>query len=312
MNLIARDCLVGVTSPLEDLAGKVPCVPGVSPVRVGCVLTDRGALARVTSAIRQEHGRIVALTRREVLDATPGGRIAGLIYDMEPGDTTAVDLVRRVHAARPDWPMWLYHAPRAAVIEGVGHVASLRGVWATSQGTGPLHEKELRMHARRLVTSVPRVRLLYLLDKILRPLPAEVREFLGVVLQRLDGGEAKRFRIRNGTAGNRGNLRHLERLCVTATGLGPKRLFDHLLLVLLTFKALAFDVPLEHPAEQARLSRKDLDRLRHRILGTDAESAALEPRAQFEYALMALTKVCKAPPGAAGEIVQQVVRERLA
>jgi len=165
---------------------------------------------------------------------------------------------------------------------------------------------------RRLLTSVPRVRLLYLLDSVLRPLAVEAREFLEVGLERLDGGEAKRFRIRSGVAGRQGKLRHLERLCVTATGLGPKRLFDHLLLVFLTFKALAFDMPLDSAAEQAGLSRKDLDRLRRRILGLDADAASLEPRAQFEYAVIALTKVCKAPPEAAGEIVQQVVRERLA
>lgn len=138
------------------------------------------------------------------------------------------------------------------------------------------------------------------------------RVFLELALQRSDGGDASRFRVRNGTAGDRGTLRYLERVCRRATGLGPKRLFDHLLLVFLTFKALAFDVPLERAAEQASLSSKDLDRLRHRVLGSDADAAALGPRAQFEYALMALTKVCKAPPAAAEDIVQQVVRERSA
>jgi hypothetical protein len=260
--------------------------------------------------MQQERARAVALTRSQVVDGTAGGRIAGLVCDMEPGDVAAVDFVRGVHAARPDWPLWLYYAPRAAVIEAVAQVASLRGVWATPQGTGPLHEMEIRVHARHLVTSVPHVRLLYLLDPVLRRLPAEARAFLAAGLVCGDGSEAKRGRIRNGAAGNQAKLRHLERLCVAATGVGPKRLLDHLLLVFLTFKALAFEVPLKRAAEPAGLSPKDLHRLRHRVLGTDGEAAALEPRAQFEFALMAMAMVCKAPRQAVREIVRQVVREQ--
>ena len=297
---------------MKKLTGMEVPLPAVGLVKVGCTLADRAALAGVANATQQEHGCAVPLTRSEVLDAVVRRTITALVYDMEPGDRAAVEFVRQVHATRPDWPVWLYHTPRAAVIDAVAHVVSLPGVWATSQGMEPLPEQEIRMQVRRLVTSVPRVRLLYLLNSVLRPLPAEARQFLELALERSDGGDALRFKVRNGTTGNRGQLRHLERLCGRATGLGPKRLFDHLVLVFLAFKALASDVPLGRAAEQAGLSPKDLNRLGHRVLGADADVAALDPRAQFEYALVALAKVCKAPPAAAEDIVQQVVHERSA
>ncbi len=281
-------------------------------IEVACTLSDHVALRRVIDCIQHEGGHAVALAQAEVLDATAGRKVSALVYDMEPEDAPPPAFLRRVHAARPDWPIWLYHRRCVPVMEWVAEVGSLRSVWATAQLPGPEHETEIRVHVRRLLTSVPRVRLLHLLDSVLRPLPTEGRGFLEMGLERLDQGQAKRFRIRNGTAGNRGELRHLERVCLTATGLGPKRLFDRLLLVFLTFKTLAFDLPLDRAAEQVGLSSKDLDRLRCRVLGADADSAALEPRAQFEYALIALTRACKVPEQAARRIVQQVVRERLA
>lgn len=287
-------------------------MPNPGTVSVALTVSDQAALHRVADRILQERGRPVVLTPRQVLAVTEAAGVDALVYDMESGDSSAVDVVSRVHAARPDWPIWLYYPPHPSVAKGVAEVASLRGVWATAQAAGPEHDAEIRMHLRRLVTSVPRLRVLHLLDSVLRQLPADVREFLKVGLDRLDGGGAQRFRVRNGTADDRGKLRRLERLCVKATGLGPKRLLDHLLLVFLAFKVLAFDVLLERAAEQAGLSPRDLDRLRRRVLGTDAHAAALDPRAQFEYALIALAKVCQAPSEAVGDIVHQVVREQLA
>jgi hypothetical protein len=248
----------------------------------------------------------VALTPDQVLEI-PGARIDCFVYDMEPGGRSAVDLVHEVHAARPDLPIWLYFPRRPAVIEGVARVASWHGVWATPQGTGPLHDLEIRVHARCLVTSVPYVRLRTLLDPILRQVPAEMSDFLARGLRPTYWSEARRFKIRDGTAGDSATLRRLERVCVAATGSGPKRLFDHLLMVLLTFKALAFDAPLQRAAEQAGLSRKDLDRLRQRVLRTDGGSATVvDPRAQFAFAVMALADVCNAPRRAAHEVLRDV------
>jgi len=287
-------------------------MPRAGTVSVACTLSDHLAFRRVADCIRREGGRALASTRADVLAATAGGGVGALVYDLEPADASAADLVRQIHGARPDWPVWLYYAPRVGVIEAVADVASLRGVWATPQGIGSLHDGEIRPHIRRLVRSMPRVQLLHLLGSILRPLPTEVREYLEVSLEHRDHAGPRSFRVRNGAANLPAKLRHLERMCKAATGLGPKRLLDHLVLAFLTFKGLAFDIPVARAAEQAGLSLKDLDRLRHRVLATDAESVALEPRAQFEYALIALTMVCRAPREAAGEIVQQIVRERLA
>ena len=229
-----------------------------------------------------------------------------------PATRARWDFVRQVHAARPDWPVWLYYPARTAVIERVADLVSVRGVWATPQGIGPVHEREIRAHIRRLVTSVPRVRLLYLLDSILRPLPMEVRGYLEVSLTHRDHAGPRAFRVRDGAATAVGQLRHLERLCNAATLPGPKRLLDHLMLVFLTFKTLAFDVPLPRAAEQVGLSPKAVDRLRHGVLGAAAQWAELQPRAQFEFALMALAQACKAPQQAAEDIVERIVREHLA
>ncbi len=165
---------------------------------------------------------------------------------------------------------------------------------------------------RRLLDSVPRVRLLHFLDGVLRSLPAEVREFLELSLERRDHGESSRFRIRNGAGGFKNMIRHLERACHAATLPGPKRLLDHLMLVFVTFKRFAFDVPLTGAVEQAGLSAKAFDRLRHRVLGADTQWAELEPRAQFEFALMALAETCSVPRETATEIVEQVAGKRLA
>ncbi len=284
---------------------------GGAKIRVGCVLSDPETFARVREAVQLEGAEPLRVAKAQALEVTTRARIAALVYDMEPGDASAVEFVIRVHAARPDWPVWLYYRPRPAVIERVAEVAALPGIWSASQGSGDRHEAEIRAHVRRLVTAVPRVRLLHLLDSVLRPVPVEVRQFLEVSLaHRVHTGPAA-FRIRNGAANLSTNLRHLEKVCKSATDAGPKRLSDDLLLVFLTFKTLVFRVPLRTGAEHAGISSKDLDRLCRRVLGPDAEAAALEPRAQFEYALAALTKACRLPAEAADEIVQQVLREQV-
>jgi hypothetical protein len=295
---IERRCGVVVTQ--SSIAGTVS---------VACTLTDRLAFLRVAECLRQEGGHALAVSRSDVLTAAEAGMTAGLVYDLEPGDARAAEFVWKVQSARPDWPVWLYYPPRAAVIERVADVAALRGVWATQQGTGPLHEKEIRVHVRRLVTSVPRVRLLCLLDSVLRPLPAAVRQYLEAMLEHRDHAGPRAFRVRNGAANFPGTIRHLERLSRAATGLGPKRLLDRLMLVFLTFKTLVFDVPLLSAAEQAGLSSKTFDRLRHHALGPDARWAELEPRAQFEFALMALAKACRVPQHTAQEVMHKVALE---
>lgn len=157
-------------------------------VRVGCTLSNPVELGRIRNAIQHEGGSTSTLTRAGVLEAATAGRISALVYDMEPGDRSSADFVERVHAARPDWPVWLYYPSRVSVIERVTEVASLRGVWATPQQADPMHEAAIRAHVRRLLVSVPRVRLLRLMDSMLRPVPFAVRRFLELGLERRDQG----------------------------------------------------------------------------------------------------------------------------
>lgn len=285
-------------------------VPAEGQVTVVCAVADPVALAEVATAIQKEHGRSVPLTPAMLPDAMAAARIAGLVYDMELGGRGAVDVVRQVHAARRDWPVWLYYPPVAAVIERVAEVASLRGVWATPQAMGPLHEREIRANIRQLLASVPRVRLLYLLDSILRPLPGDVREYLEVSLAHRDYSAPWVFRVRDVAPSLRCGLRHLERVCQAATGMGPKRLLDRLMLVFLSFKVLAFEIPLRKAAEQAGLSSKAVDHLRHRAFGADARWAELQPDAQFELALIALAQACRVPENMAEEVLQRTIRQR--
>jgi hypothetical protein len=287
-------------------------VSRIHAVAVGCTLSDPHVVGRVRDGIQQEGGRALCLDQADVLDATASGRIAALVYDLEPGDAPAVDLVVQVHAARQDWPVWLYYVPRIEVIERLAELAHLRNIWATPQSIGPVQAAEIRAHSRRLLRSVPRIRLLRLLDSILQPLPAEVREFLEVSLARRDHAGPRAFRSRNGAASLPTTLRRLERVCCSATLPGPKRLLDNLMCVFLTFRTFAFDVPLSSAAEQAGLSSKALDDLRHRVLGAASGAAKADPRAQFELAVMALAKACNAPHWAAGELVDQIARDRVA
>jgi len=281
-------------------------------VEVGCTLSDPRVLARVSNGIALEGGHACCLGRGQVLEATGGTRVAALVYDMAPEEGCALDFVKDVSAVRPDWPIWLYHAPCAALMEQVADLACLRNVWASSQAGGPLHDAEVRMHVRRLLTSVPRVRLLHLLDSVLRPLPGEVRDFLEISLAQRDHAGPRAFRVRNGAANLPSKLRQLERLCHAASVPGPKRLLDHVMLVFATFKTVACDVPLPRAAGQAGLSLKALDDLRHRVLGPHTRWAELEPRARFEFALMALAKACDAPQQAAAEILRLVIHHHVA
>lgn len=83
----------------------MPCSLVVS---VACTLTDQLALHRVTECILQQGGRAFPLSQADVLDAAAVGTIGALVYDLEPGDASAVGFVRRIRAVRPDWPIWLY------------------------------------------------------------------------------------------------------------------------------------------------------------------------------------------------------------
>jgi hypothetical protein len=265
------------------------------------------------SVIRREDAVSLALSQGAVLEATMTGQISAVVYDMEPGGgESAVAFVKAVHSARSDWPVWLYYIPRAAQIEQVAEAASLRGVWATPQLGGLGQEGDLRVQVRRLLTSLPRARLLALLDSILRMLPAPVIAFLQASLQQVDSGGSTRVKVQDVTAGRPTTLRHLERICQATALPGPKQLLDHLLLLFFSYKALFYDVPLPRAAEHGGLGPSALRGLAHRAYGRDAQWAELEPRSRFDFALMALADVCNVPRCTAEEIVQKAAGERWA
>src|SRR3990172_6349819 len=145
-----------------------------SSVRVGCTFSDPAALAQVRDAIWNEAGQPVALTAAEALSAISSRRIDVWIWDMEPASPSSLELIRRVHMARPELPVWLYYSRRTAVIEPAAEAESLQNISATPQLRGPLQEIEIRAHLRRLLSSLPRIRLVRLVDRMLCSLPAEV------------------------------------------------------------------------------------------------------------------------------------------
>jgi hypothetical protein len=279
---------------------------------VACVLSDPRTRARILSALRREGGHGVALSEAVVLAGSATRTMGALIYDMVSHGRDAVDFVRQAHAARPAWPVWLYYVPRPAVIARVSEVATFRGVWATPQMTGPAEEADLRLHARRLMTSLPRTRLLAVLDPLLRALPRTVRTFLRSGLDPAGPGGTRRQKVRDVSAGLPHTQRHLERLCQDAGLLAPKKLLDRMTLVFLAFKGLLFNVPLEHAAQQAGPDPRALRALHHGVFGPDARWADLEPRAQFEFALMAFAEACRVSPATAEEIMQRAATERYA
>lgn len=283
-----------------------------TPLTIACAVSDQAVLIRVTQRIRQHGAQSKHLARAELLQATPDRAIAALVYDMEPGGAPAVDLIRAVRHARPEWPIWIYYAPRPLLMDAAALVASFRGIWATARVTHPAGEAEIDVHVRRLLTSAPRARLLRLLKSVLEPLPREVGAFLQTSLEGTSHIAPVRVKAANGTPHPRSRLRHLERLCDAADLPGPKRLLDHVWFVLLTYVSFAFDIPLRRVAAQEGLSRKGLERLRRRLLGGGAHVARLQPDVQFELALMSLTKVCGTPPQSADDIVQEVLGERQA
>ena len=155
---------------------------------MACALRDPSALARVATCITRLGGQALALSRAAILSATLSAGIDALVFDLEPGDLSARDFVRTVHAARPDWPVWLYYGLRILIIERLAEVASLPRVWATPQLAHPAREAEIRVHVQSLVTSVPRFRLLRVLDPLLRTRPGEVRQFLETTFESAEQG----------------------------------------------------------------------------------------------------------------------------
>jgi hypothetical protein len=283
-----------------------------SPATVACVLNDPRTLARVLFALRREGGHGVALSQTAVLAGSATRTMRALIYDMVSHGRDAVDFVRRVHGARPDWPVWLYYVPRPGVIGRVGDVVTLRGVWATPQMTGPAQDADAGLHARRLMTALPRTRLLGVLDPLLRSLPLPVRTFLESSLEPTDLSATSRHSVRDASAALPHTQRHLERLCQDAGLLAPKKLLDRMTLVFIAFQGLVFDVPLDQAAQHAGLEPRALRELHHRVLGSDARWAELAPQSQFDFALIALARACNVSPGVAEQIVQRAAEERRA
>ncbi len=290
----------------------MPVIAGGVGVQVACTLNDRVALVKVAESIRQHGGRTTRLSQAQLVQATRSDEISAVVYDMEPGGPSAVDLVHTVHDERPDWPMWIYYAPRAPVMDAVAQVASLRGVWATARAAALPVAAQVGIHVRRLLSSAPGARLLRLLRRVLEPLPTEVRVFLEASLEGTGRDAPARFKVGDGTAHVRSRLRHLERLCQAASLPRPKRLLDHVLFVSLAYETFVFDLPLARAGTHMGLSRKAIDGLRQRVLGPAARLARSQPRAQFEFAVMALAGVCRVPRRTADEVVERAVHERLA
>jgi hypothetical protein len=286
-------------------------MPEGRAARVACALNDSGAFRRIAACIEQLGTRAALLTQTEILAAGPARGFRALVYDLEPGDALAAAFVRRVRAARPGWPIWLYYAPRPAVIERVAEVARLRGVWATAQGDTALHAAEVRVHLRTLVSFLPCAQLLAILDNVFGAGPMELRRFLEAALEALARGDATGSNVGGGAASILSSRRHLERTCKAANLPRPKRLPDHLTLLLIALTTFAFDVPLASAAEQVGLSPQNLRALCHRVLGDGTRWAMLDPSAQFEFALMALAKAYKAPQqalaGAADEVLGKLL-----
>lgn len=218
--------------------------------------------------------------------------------------------VRKLHTARPDWPLWIYYEPREPVIQRVADVAMLSGVWATAQVSHAAQDAEVRVHVQRLIDSAPPQRLLHYLDPLLRQLPAEVRGFFAAQLGRRNEATLAQAPARHAETETRSDQRRLERIC-QVTGLpAPSTLLDHLLFTYVAFSSVALNVPLGVAAEDAALSPKALRGLLRRAMGTDARWAALAPASLFEFAIVSFAKACSMPEQLAQDVVQQVALER--
>ena len=268
------------------------------------------AFERVNHAIRQEGCRTVTPARADVPAVAGDGGSDALVYDLEPADLDAVAFVRHLHNTRPDWPVWIYYPPRGSFPERAAELGSLRWLCTTPQMAGALGERQIAAHVGALVAAVPRIQFVRILDGLLRPIPVEVKRFLTRSVEHLGGPYPRNTDLRQGIGESEADLRRLERICQGADLPGPKRMKDDATLAFLAFKTLAFGLPLLKAAQQVGLSRKEVDRLFVRALGQAFQWAPLEPRARFEFVIMALGATCHVGQREVEETVRQVVRER--
>src|SRR3990172_3471481 len=107
-------------------------------VKVGCSISDIKALKRVLTVIEAQGARAVALTPPEILSAVTDRRIDALVYDLEPGDASALSTVRQARRVRRELPIWLYYPLRRGMSGLVAEAGSLPGVWTFPQMAGEL------------------------------------------------------------------------------------------------------------------------------------------------------------------------------
>jgi len=278
-------------------------------VSVGCSVGGAKALKRVLRALEDQGAEAPVLTQPDILPAVHDHRIRALVYDLEPGDGSALSTVRDARRVRRELPIWLYYPLRTGFSGVAAEAGSLPGVWTTPQMAGQLEESEVGSHIARLVSLVPELRLRGLVRTLVGPVPLVIEGLVESCLQRLERGGRKSPKIQEIAAEARTSPHRWEERCAARGLPPPKHVLDCLSLLHTTFMSWSSGASVAATGMRAGLTSKDLYRLRVRVLGSQELWHKLAAVDQFALAAMALAKACNVSTLLASEAVESFVKE---
>jgi len=279
------------------------------PVHIGLSLSDLATSRRIASEVGTQGSRAVELGRSEILAAVREATIHALIYDLEPGDGAAAEVVSGVRRLRPHLPIWLHYPPRPELTDLAARLALLPRVVATPQRSHAAEETEVRSYVAALLSDVPRVRLERLIKQLVGSVPPAVQNFVEASLDRLDRGGALAPKVQEVAADAGLSQRWLEKSCAAASLPHPKRLLDHLIFVYVGFMSWSGAVTPPAIGRHLGLLSKDLARIRRHVLGTSERWGGLRPVDQFALATIALGRACHMSAPVARDAVEEFLLE---
>jgi CheY-like chemotaxis protein len=254
-------------------------------------ISEPHSRARVREALREDQTPFTEGSPSSLVERRPE-RLALVIYDLAPLDSSALELLERARRNFPNVPFVLYPPAHTRTAQLLVEAARLGLVHALLQTGSTGDVQRLRQVIHRAFLEAPSARAFQAMDHVLGDaVDTKVRLFLTDVIRRVGPMETPPPTVAALARGLNLSRRSLERLW-WGTGLpGPKQMIDWATLVTLTGVADAAGAPTSTMASRRGIDARRLHRLRRRLFGPKCPIPK-KARAEHEALLVRFTRAC--------------------
>lgn len=270
--------------------------------RVGYCVADPEGSAAIVRAINDCGAITIRLTPDALRQQAPlVGGLDALVYDLEPWDSTAVDIMVALREARPSLPILLCLPPAPIHPQLLISLGSIPGLVACNQYCDSTKFAGLREQVTSLLTRVPCCQLRALVLRVCGNLPQPVVAFVDVALTSIRermGRSGQDLRVLTLANQSRSELRHLEQICRDLHLPTPKRLMDWTRYLFVNLEALEAESSVCRVAASLGIDSNALYRMRRRLHCRTCATGPRAPENEFEISLGEFANPCHAPDAA--------------